>query len=251
MRAVNLIPAEERRGAGGIAGRSGGVVYVLTGGLAVLVVMGLIYAFAVHSVAQRKGQLAALTQQVSAVQAQSQELASYVEFAAIAAQQGQTAAALANQRFDWPDAMAQLALALPSDVTLTSFDATTSTAASASATPASATGPTFSLTGCASRQAEISDVLTKLAAVPGVSNVSLQTTNEEKRALGKVAPSASEDRAGACPYVNFQVAVTYSASYTVPSTEHRTSSADGAQTVSSSSGSKTSIIQTAKRRVTG
>jgi hypothetical protein len=30
VRAVNLIPAEERRGAGGLAGRSGGVVYVLS-----------------------------------------------------------------------------------------------------------------------------------------------------------------------------------------------------------------------------
>ena len=61
VRAVNLIPAEERRGAGGLAGRSGGVVYVLVGGLAVLVVLGVIYAFAVQSVADRKGQLASLT----------------------------------------------------------------------------------------------------------------------------------------------------------------------------------------------
>ena len=44
MRAVNLIPADERRGAGGIAGRSGGVVYVLVGGLAVLVALGVVPA---------------------------------------------------------------------------------------------------------------------------------------------------------------------------------------------------------------
>ena len=33
MRAVNLIPADQRRGAGGLAGRSGGIVYVVAGGL--------------------------------------------------------------------------------------------------------------------------------------------------------------------------------------------------------------------------
>ena len=136
MRAVNLIPAEERRGAGGLAGRSGGVVYVLTAGLAVLVVLGVVYAFAVQSVAQRKGQLASLTQQVAAVDEQNQQLAPYVSFATISAQQTEQALTLAQQRFDWPDAMEQLALALPSDVTLTSFSANDGTVAGNASRPA-------------------------------------------------------------------------------------------------------------------
>ena len=72
MRAVNLIPAEQRRGAGGLAGRSGGVAYVLTGALAVIVVLGVVYALAVHTVAGKNGQLATVTQQVDAVNAQAQ-----------------------------------------------------------------------------------------------------------------------------------------------------------------------------------
>ena len=42
MRAVNLIPAEQRRGAGGLAGRTGGVVYVVLGMLVVLVALGVV-----------------------------------------------------------------------------------------------------------------------------------------------------------------------------------------------------------------
>jgi Tfp pilus assembly protein PilN len=247
VRAVNLIPAEERRGAGGLAGRSGGVVYVLVGGLAVLVVLGVIYAFAVQSVADRKGQLASLTQQVAAVNEQNQQLAPYVSFATVSAQQTQQALTLAQQRFDWPDAMAQLALALPSDVTLTSF-----TASDGTGTDASATGtPLFTLDGCASAQGEIPSVLTSLAAIPGVSDVQLQTTTENKRGSGKVAAKDSEAINGACPYVGFVVGLSYTSSYTVPAAKAAPGSSSGAQTVSTSTGSDATITQTSKQQVTG
>jgi Tfp pilus assembly protein PilN len=248
VRAVNLIPAEERRGAGGLAGRSGGVVYVLVGGLAVLVVLGVIYAFAVQGVAQRKGQLASLTQQVAAVDEQNQQLAPYVNFATISAQQTQQTLTLAQQRFDWPDAMEQLALALPSDVTLTSFTANDGAAVG----NASAAGvPSFTLDGCASAQAEVPSVLTSLAAIPGVSDVELQTTTENKKAKGRVAASSSEATSGSCPYVAFAVGLSYSSSYTVPSANAPSGSATGAQTVSTSTGSSTTITQTSKQQVTG
>ena len=126
MRAVNLIPAEQRRGAGGIAGRSGGIVYVLTGALAVVVILGVVYALAVHNVADNKGELASVTEQVTAVNAQSQALAPYVSFAGVTSTNVGQVTTLARQRFDWPSAMQQLALALPQDVTFTSFSGTSS-----------------------------------------------------------------------------------------------------------------------------
>jgi Tfp pilus assembly protein PilN len=248
MRAVNLIPAEERRGAGGLAGRSGGVVYVLVGGLAVLVVLGVVYAFAVQGVAQRKGQLASLTQQVASVNEQNQQLAPYVDFATISAAQTQQALTLAQQRFDWPDAMEQLALALPSDVTLTSFAANDGAAVG----NASATGqPTFTLDGCATAQGEIPSVLTSLAAIPGVSDVQLATTTENNKPKGKASARSSEATNGGCPYVAFAVGLSYASTYTVPSANAPSGSASGAQTVSTSTGSSTAITQTSKQQVTG
>ena len=218
MRAVNLIPSEQRRGAGGIAGRSGGVVYVLTGGLAVLVLLGAVYALAVHDVAKKKGQLAAVTQQATTVAEQTQALAPYVQFAAASAQKVSEVKTLASSRFNWPGAMRQLALGLPGDVTLTSFQANTGTAA----------GTTLSLTGCASKQDEVATVLTSLAAVPGVATVTL--TNASK---GATATSGRSKLAvgGACPFVGFALTLTYDSGYTVPYAKpaHSTGSA---QTVS-------------------
>jgi Tfp pilus assembly protein PilN len=248
VRAVNLIPAEERRGAGGLAGRSGGVVYVLVGGLVVLVVLGVVYAFAVQSVAQHKSQLASLTEQVAAVNEQSQQLAPYVSFATISAQQTEQALTLAQQRFDWPDAMEQLALALPSDVTLISFSANDG---AASVNQTSTGVPSFTLDGCASAQAEIPSVLTSLAGIPGVSDVQLTSSTENLRSKGKVPAKDSEANNGGCPYVAFIVDLSYSNSYTVPSAKSSSGSSSGAQTVSTSTGASTAITQTSKQQVTG
>ena len=244
MRAVNLIPAEQRRGAGGIAGRSGGIVWVLTAGLAVLVLLGVVYALAVHKVAAKNSQLASLTQQVTAVNAQAQSLAPYVQVAALSAEKVQEVTTLAKSRFNWPEAMRQLALALPADVTLTSFGATAN-----SGTPdASGVGGTgFNLTGCASTQGEIANVLTDLAAVPGVTAVTLTNTTESQKmttrfSSAKARATATESTGGGCPYVTFTLAVNYSGSYTLPSTK-TPSASSGAQTVSTSTGP--AVIKTA------
>ena len=218
MRAVNLIPADQRRGAGGIGGRSGGVVYVLTGGLAVLVLLGVVYALAVHDVASKKTELATVTQQVSAVTAESQTLEPYVSFAGVSENEVSQVGTLAKERFDWPDAMRQLALALPVDVSFTGFSANQGTG------PAAANGTadtTFNLTGCASTQGEIAEVLTNLTSVPGVDTVTLTSAveNRRQRKSGKSMVAAAESRGGGCPLVTFTLAVNYESTYTVPDTK--------------------------------
>jgi hypothetical protein len=253
VRAVNLIPPDQRRGAGGLAGRSGGVVYVLTGGLAVLVAMGVVYAVAVHSVATRKTDLASLTRQVAVVNLETQTLAPYVQVASVAAEKVHEVTSLAQQRFNWPSAMQQLALALPSDVTITSFTgsgavssaapatAATGTAAPATgapvpATPVTASGPAVVLAGCASTQREVADVLTNLFQIPGVSDVKLLSTVEtippSKKTRGQTALSSG----GGCPLVTWNVGLSYSGSYTVPDTKlpSGSSSTTSPQTAASS-----------------
>ena len=262
MRAVNLIPSDQRRGAGGLAGRSGGVVYVLTGGLAVLVALGVVYALAVHSVASRKTQLASVTRQVAVVTAESQALQPYVQVAGVTTEKVHEVTSLAESRFNWPSAMQQLALALPGDVTFTSFTATTSagtptsTTTSSPTTPAtgsaasSGTGASFSLIGCASTQREVAEVLTNLFQVPGVSDVRLANTVEtvppKKNKLSRQAAlKAALSAGGSCPLVTFSLALTYAGSYTLPNTKAPKASSGGAQTVSSSSGRRTKVVQTA------
>ena len=50
MRAVNLIPAEQRSGGVVGAGRSGGVAYAVLGALCGLALMALMYGIAHHQV---------------------------------------------------------------------------------------------------------------------------------------------------------------------------------------------------------
>jgi Tfp pilus assembly protein PilN len=249
VRAVNLIPADQRRGAGGLAGRSGGIVYVLTGTLGLLVVLGAVYALAVHKVAQSNSQLASLTDQVTAVNAQADTLQPYVAFAGVSHTAVSQVMALAESRFNWPGAMRQLALALPADVTFTAFSADASSPADPT-TGTPATGSTFNLSGCAATQREIANVLTSLATVPGVSNVSLDSTVENKRMSKQLSPKAdskaTESAGGACPYVTFTLGVSYAATYTLPNTP----APSGAQTVSKATGS-TGVKTAASQGSTG
>jgi len=260
MRAVNLIPAEERRGAGGLAGRSGGVVYVLTGGLAALVALGVIYAFAVHSVAAHKTQLATVTAQVAAVQAETQTLQPYVEVATISEDKVEQVVSLAEDRFNWPTALDQLALALPDDVsftTLTAGGAAAASAPSGSVAP-SGSGNSFGLVGCANSQGEIPAVLTDLASVPGVTDVALSSSVENpalrfhglSTALKHGGPEKADvPVAGTCPKITWTISLDYASTYTVPKVKLPQGSSSAAQTVSTSSGPRSTIEETASRRV--
>ncbi len=169
MRAVNLIPAEQRRGAGGVAGRTGGVVYVIVATLVVIVALGVVYVSAVHQVATRNATLAQVTAQAGAVGSQATALQPYVAFDSVSKQRIQGVAALAEQRFDWPDAMAQLALSLPSGVHLISLSGATAGAGTGGVTGAATgtTGPTQSSSGSTVTVSATDADAVRLRSVPG------------------------------------------------------------------------------------
>lgn len=254
MKAVNLIPADQRRGAGGLAGRSGGIVYVITAGLLAVVGLGIVYAFAVHSVSNRKTELADVTQQVAVVQAETQALAPYVAVASLRQERVAAVVSLAKSRFNWPTAMQQLALALPSNVTLTAFSATVDTTSSSStavapSTTTIGTGPGFNLTGCADSQGQMAAILTRLAQVPGVDGVQLISASKSADTVpnsrSKQATLQSNASSGSrCPNVTFNVSVGYDATYTLPNQKLPGSSSSSAQTVSSSTPSKAVVPTT-------
>ncbi len=211
MKAVNLIPPEQRRGGGGSLGRSGGAAYLLLAGLASLLVLGLLYAVADHQVADRQAQIATDTREADQVQARVTALAGYTQFATLHAQRVQTISKLASARIDWAGDLRRLAAAMPLDVKLISIDAsqppplapgavssapsasgTTATpaspapAGSTAATPAASatlattsaatSGPTFQISGCAKTHSEVGDVINRLRAIPGVGQVALATS---------------------------------------------------------------------------
>ncbi len=216
MRAINLIPADRRRGAGGIAGRTGGVVYVILATLLVLVALGVVYALAVRQVSSRTTTLAQVTSQANAVQEDVAGLSAYVAFQALAQQRTQAVASLSQERFDWPLAMQQVALALPHNVTLTSMGGVAAGGGSASTGATGTTGtssladgvsvgaPTLSLAGCA-------------AGSPSVAQDTIATTISRLRALrGVVSAEITSYSTGGCSGVTFSGSLTYSNSYGIP-----------------------------------
>jgi Tfp pilus assembly protein PilN len=195
MKAVNLIPSEERRGRSAGVGRSGGAAYIVLGALGVLAVLVLLYGMARHQVSDRKGKLATITAQTQRAQEAATALTPYTSFVALREQRMQAVEAVVDSRFDWAHAFHELGRVLPRETSISSIDGTvggaaatstasapaassTTTAPAASATSATPPGsvPAMTLGGCASSQAEVALTLQRLRLMDGVSAVSLQSS---------------------------------------------------------------------------
>ncbi len=235
MRAVNLIPAEERSGGGPGAGRSGGAVYAVLGLLGGLAVMALLYGRADHQISSRRAEVSTLTARAARAQARAGALTPYTSFVQMREQREQAVSTLVDSRFDWAQTFHELGRVLPAGkVSLTSVDgtvgsvATEKPAATGAAPAASATGaasadvtsatppgsiPTFTLVGCAVSQAEVAVMLERLRLIAGVSEVSLQSSTQSSSSSGSGASSS-----GSCESGNpaFTAQVVFDALPTIP-----------------------------------
>lgn len=218
MRAVNLIPSEQRAGGGSAAGESQGAAYIVLAVLGGLAVLAGLYGIASHQVSSRETEVAKVNAEAQAAQAQAQALAPYTSFKATYEQRRDAVSQLVNTRFDWAHAFHELGRVLPSDASLSSVKGTiaasasptgagpgpgagpstsagTSTAstgtasagagagaqsAGASVTSATPPGsiPTFAIAGCATSQSEVAQTLLRLRLIDGVSGVTLQSSTK-------------------------------------------------------------------------
>ena len=229
MRAFNLIPAEERGGAGGGAGKSGGGAFVVLGLLGLLAIFALLYGSARHQISSRRGEVATLNAQAQVAQAQAARLAPYVSFMALHEQRVQAVSQLVDSRFDWAHAFHEIGRVLPKDASLASISGTIAGASPAAATPTASAAPaastsssaastassvtsatppgsvpTFTLSGCATSQAEVALTLDHLHLIDGVSEVTLQSS-----AKGTASSGGSGGGGGGCgsgPVFAMQVA---------------------------------------------
>jgi Tfp pilus assembly protein PilN len=210
MRAVNLIPAEQRSGSSVGVGRSGGAAYAVVAMVAGLALMALLYGVAQHQVGTRTTQVAALEAKSQHAAAAAGQLAPYTTFIAMRQQRVQAVATLVDSRFDWAHAIHEFGRVLPADVSISGLTGTiagasSSSGSSAAATPATTSAasavtsvtppgsvPTFSLSGCAASQAAVAEVINRLRLIDGVSNVTLQSST-------KSGVAGSSSAGGACP----------------------------------------------------
>jgi Tfp pilus assembly protein PilN len=180
MKAVNLIPAEEatgRRGGSGIA------TYALLAALAALVAMSAVYTLAGRAVESKKTEVAAVSAQADTAEARAKSLQTYADFTNLRASRVETVKQLAKSRFDWSNALNEVARTIPSGAWVTSLRATTnpSVAVDGSADPlrASLTVPAIEVAGCARAQDQVAQTVVALRGVAGVQRVSLSSSSTQ------------------------------------------------------------------------
>jgi Tfp pilus assembly protein PilN len=217
MRAVNLIPSDERRGASVGAGRSQGVAYVVLGVLGVLAVLVLLYGVARHHASSRRSQLASISAETQHAREAVAALTPYTSFMALREQRMKAVADVVDSRFDWAHAFHELGRVLPSDASISSLNGTvgstsptgssaTTPSAAGSSTPAGSV-PTITLGGCASSQSEVALTLQRLRLIDGVSTVSLTSSSKAGSGGGNSSSSSAKQCAATGP--SFTVQVTF------------------------------------------
>jgi hypothetical protein len=214
MKAVNLIPGEQREGGAGLAGltgRSGGGALIVLGMIAGIAVLVAMYGTAHHSVSSQAGEVASISAEASAVRASAGRLTPYTSFVTMADERTHTVAQLVQARFDWSHSLHELGRVLPAGTSLSALhgavgagetsssspSASSSTSAAAAGAPASSTPPgstpIFTLTGCAKSQTVVAQALQRLRLMDGASEVQLQSSTKSDTG------SSSGGASGGCP----------------------------------------------------
>lgn len=216
MKAVNLIPTEERRGAGS-AGKTGGAVYVILGALALLVVALATLTLTSRTIDDRTAELSDLERQVAAQQARANELAAYSSFRSLREKRVQTVSSLAASRFDWGTALHEVARVVPKDVWLTQLNATVTpgvtvggggaTGGLRSALPA----PAIELSGCTTSQPAVARVITAMRRIDGVQRVSLASSEKTEQGGGSGGAGSTDCRQGRTKFPQFALVVYFDA----------------------------------------
>jgi Tfp pilus assembly protein PilN len=203
MRAVNLIPADERSGAGGAAGRSGGAAYVLIAVLGLLVVMAAAYATAGKTIKSRTNELASVRSQADSAEATATQLVAYTQFADMRTKRVQTVRSIADSRFDWSQTLHEIARVIPSNVWLTSLSGTVTAGAKSAGGGGSSTGalrsdlplPAVEIVGCTTTQNNVARMMARMRLIDGVQRVSLGSATKGNDDVPSSGSSGSGDAA--------------------------------------------------------
>jgi Tfp pilus assembly protein PilN len=206
MKAVNLLPPELRgtpktAAAAPAVGGDGTGAFVVLGVLAALVVAFAGYVLTNNTVAERKSELAAATQQQEAAARATAQLKPYADFETLVNARVQTVTDLATSRFDWEMALRDLSRALPSDVTLTSLKGTVSSTASGgggNSMRGAIDVPAVELAGCSRSQTTVARLMARLRNVDGVTRVSLSKSDKDTVVNSSRAPVSGGAISPAC-----------------------------------------------------
>lgn len=206
MRAVNLIPGEERSGGGaGLGGRSGGAAYLLLGALAVVVLLVLATSLTKRSLADKRAQVTTLQARAAGGEADGAALGAYTRFADLRTARVQLVRALATDRFDWAHSLGEVARVIPNDVWLTALQGTAAPGVTLKEGSAGQTGalraaiaqPALEIVGCTTSQKSVTRMLGRMRLIDGVTRVTLQSSAKDKPKATADGPSSGDPASAA------------------------------------------------------
>jgi Tfp pilus assembly protein PilN len=205
VKAVNLIPADSRKGGATASSPVQYASYALFGVLAVGLALVVMYVLASNDVSSRRAQLTTLQGQVSQAQAEVSRLGSYQQFQQLAHTRIQTVEGIAATRFDWHGALAELSRVVPANTSLQSLTATVAPGASVGGTGGSGTSlrsaipaPAFELAGCTRTQDDVARLMSRLRLIDGVTRVTLGQAAKTEASGGTAGVSAGSGAAQGC-----------------------------------------------------
>jgi Tfp pilus assembly protein PilN len=176
LRPVNLLPPRYRPARA--SGDRPGIGYAAIGGLAVLLLMVLLYVVTNNGIKDAQNKTAKAQVEQQAAQARIGQLQAYGDFAALKVSREQAVAGVAQVRFDYERLMREVALVLPHNTYLTTFSATGGGGASATVGPATASGPSVNVSGCAPSHPGVSVAIVRLRKLHNVQDVELKSSTK-------------------------------------------------------------------------
>lgn len=208
MRAVNLVPQDQRRR--GASEGDGKTAPMVLGVLGVLLVLVVVYVMTGNTATQRKSDAAKASAQADQLEARAGQQNGFTDFAQIAVTRTESVAAVAGTRFDWERFMRELSRVMPAGSWLQSADASVLgdpvSAGSGSPTPdpTVAKTPAANLVGCTPGQDDVARMMVRLRQLYRVDDVELNEST-----AGAHGEKASVDACGAL--YTFDLTVTFSA----------------------------------------
>lgn len=230
MRPVNLIPPEERHGSHAPM-RTGAVPYLVLGALVALLMGVALLVITGNEISERKDEIVTLQQEDTVAQERAEKLVAYVQLGEMRQQRVETITSLANSRFDWERVMRELSKILPSDVWLTSLNASAAPGVSSAGSESSGggmrgsiAGPALEISGCAKGQEGVAGFATALKEIDGVTRVGVESSaipSAESSATSGSGSGGGEAGGASCQTRNFiaqfQMVVAFDAAPVPPS----------------------------------
>ena len=206
MKAVNLIPTEQRRVQA--SGKQNGSSYILIGILVTLLAMVGAYVFTSNNVKDRESKAAAAKAEAKQLEAEVAARGSFTNFADIKKTRLASVMSVATNRFDWERLMRELSLVMPEGSWLQTTDASVTGAVDGESTTTStgtpvAVMPKAKLVGCTPDQSDVAGMMVRMRGIHRVTDVKL---NQSVTEVG----DATEVTASSCgKYYQFDITLSF------------------------------------------